>query len=111
MKNIIVIAILLLGQISQAEIFLEPLYGHLKTSQGVAVQVYSGGCTEKRFFKVVKKLNAGVQEIYLKRQRPDYCEAFLPYGTLIYFTYKDLGLQSGDTYRIMNPDTQEHLVL
>lgn len=38
--------------------------------------------------------------IIIERVNQDLCEAYLPYGTKILFTYEDLGLLDGDVFEI-----------
>lgn len=38
--------------------------------------------------------------ISIVQTSPDFCEAYLPYGTNVTFSYDDLGLQDGDTYKL-----------
>ena len=36
------------------------------------------------------------------RTAPDYCEAYLPYGTRVTYTYEELGLGEGAEFVITN---------
>ncbi len=88
---------------AKAEVPLEAVYGHYNNNHGVFIQVRSGGCTSKSSFAMRKQNNQGVQQIYLYRIEPDFCETFLKYGKLLSFSHADLGLQLNDRFQIMNP--------
>lgn len=95
--------VLFLTCIAKAEPTLEPLYGDYFNRKGVVIQVYSGGCTYKSSFAVAKSFSRGVQQIAFYRIKPDFCESFSKYGKQISFTYEELGLQSYDRFKIVNP--------
>ena len=83
---------------------IESLYGFRYGPDGLSFQVYSGGCTQKSDFVVMTSEGTdGVIRIVLVRVRADGCEAFMPYGTFITFSFDDLGLDWGDEFEVVNP--------
>ena len=44
-------------------------------------------------------------QLQLVRHKMDFCEAFLPYGTTIKFTWAELGLGAGSQATIANPSS------
>jgi hypothetical protein len=58
--------------------------------EGIAFRVRSGGCTSKAHFglEMVKRDPLTVR---LLRIRPDYCEANVPEGTKVSFTFAEIG--------------------
>lgn len=87
----------------QATPTLESLYGDFFNEAGVSIQVFSGGCTDKESFAILKESSRGVQQIYFYRVKPDLCKAYYKYGRFVNFTYSDLGLTKSDRFKIMNP--------
>ena len=81
---------------------VEPLLGVLYRYGGIMFQVSSSGCTTKDDFKV-EVLESYPLQLRLVRLQEDPCDAFLPLGTLIRFTFKELGMQPGDQLRVINP--------
>jgi hypothetical protein len=80
----------------------EMLMGVTYDSQGVTYQVFSGGCTSKRSFSVTL-LETDPVGLVLTRTSEDFCEAYLPYGVTLTYSYAELGLASGDSFVIKNP--------
>ena len=80
----------------------EPIYGYISNREGITFQVKSGGCTQKEHFSF-KMMEIYPPSVELVRNRQDLCEANLPYGELITFKYKELGLKSGTPFSIANP--------
>lgn len=58
--------------------------------EGLEFRVSTGGCTRKSSFGV-ETLTLSPLTVRLVRLRPDYCEALVPDGTAITFTYAELG--------------------
>lgn len=81
---------------------VEPLIGLLIRSEGILFQVASGGCTTKDDFKV-EVLESYPLQLRLIRLQEDPCDAYLPLGTRIRFTFRELGINPGDLFRVVNP--------
>lgn len=81
---------------------IEHIYGMRITPKGIVFQVYSSGCTRKRDFRVDVFESIPVQ-ILLVRVSPDMCDAYVPYGTKIRYSWKRLGLREGDSFIVINP--------
>lgn len=102
-KLIIAMAISLFTLNGNAELMLDSIYGDFYNESGVNIQVFSGGCTNKDSFAVQKEFSKGVYLIYFYRVKPDLCKAYFKYGQVVNFSYEDLGLQSNDRFKVMNP--------
>ena len=84
----------------------EPLLGVTYDFKTITFQVKSGGCTKKKDFEVlIAKSDPATLE--LVRHKEDKCEAVMPNGTTIQFTYKELGLSQKKTYSLKNTVTPE----
>jgi hypothetical protein len=82
---------------------VEKILGHTVDEEGITYQVMSGGCTKKGDFKVMQLETMPVQ-LKLVREKMDYCEAFFPYGTMVKFTWNELGLSTGTEITVANPE-------
>jgi len=71
------------------------ILGYSLTSKGLTLQVESGGCLSKDNFEV-RQLETFPIQISIVQVSIDFCEAYLPFGTSISYTYAELGLRSGD---------------
>lgn len=96
-----------------AETLEEQLLGVSTDEVGITFQVKSNGCTYKRHFEfhieeVMERLSPMLPAlehhhyITVKRLSPDICESQLPYGTKVFMSYEDLGIQFGK-FHIKNP--------
>ena len=81
----------------------EPLLGFRLRSRGVSFVVRSSGCTEKADFVVDVEESGGVHELRLRRIVPDPCQAVVPSGMRIRYSYRELELRPGDEVRVVNP--------
>jgi hypothetical protein len=70
--------------------------------QKLSVVVGSNGCTEAASFEV-KILDGDPAELTLTRRAPDLCKALVREGVVVSWTYAELGLETGDAVRVMNP--------
>ncbi len=59
----------------------------------IEFQVSSGGCTSKSHFGL-ETLKMNPLTVRLVRIRPDYCEADVPQGAKVIFTYAELGAKT-----------------
>lgn len=80
----------------------EPLLGVLVRGPAIIFQVYSSGCTTKADFQV-EVLESTPLQLRLIRLREDPCDAFEPLGTLVPFSYRELGIQGGAQLQVVNP--------
>lgn len=97
----LVLVCLMQSLAAQAET-VESLLGMNVNSKGISFQVSSGGCTSKASFQVIM-LETSPKQLKLIRVKPDYCEAYVPFGTVVKFSYQELGLKRGDSFKIFNP--------
>ncbi|MDY6971783.1 MAG: hypothetical protein SV775_05585 [Thermodesulfobacteriota bacterium] len=80
----------------------EPLYGMAVSPRGILFQVHSSGCTTKDDF-TVQLLESHPLQLRLIRDNPDPCDAYLPYGIVIFYLYSELGLTNGEDFIVTNP--------
>lgn len=105
MKKLLVVAITMFCALSRAQMNaknLETLFGLLQDQEGITVQVFSGGCTGKDNFQVSSAQVAGVIQISITRTTMDYCRAYFQYGTNLFFSYEELGVQRGQKFEVQN---------
>jgi hypothetical protein len=81
---------------------VEEILGVRVGPRGIAFQVHSGGCTAKEDFDV-RIMESFPLQLELVRMEPDLCEAYVPYGKTIRFSYRELRLGDGDQFIIVNP--------
>lgn len=79
----------------------EQLLGFMTSHDQISFQVFSGGCTTKEDFILELRESDPVQMV-LKRIKPDYCEAYLPYGVILTYTLAEAGLIAGKKYKLVN---------
>lgn len=75
------------------------ILGYSIDREGLSIQVTSGGCISENNFEVTVLETYPVQ-IIIKQTSPDSCEANIPYGQNVLFTYEKLGLKSGEIIRV-----------
>ncbi|MCU7919699.1 MAG: hypothetical protein KZQ95_15270 [Candidatus Thiodiazotropha sp. (ex Epidulcina cf. delphinae)] len=80
----------------------EPLLGVLFRKYGIVFQVASSGCTQKSDFRV-EVMESFPLQLRLIRVQQDPCDAFVPLGERIHFSYRELGIVPGDELRVLNP--------
>lgn len=85
----------------QAETF-EKILGFNYDSDGVELQVMSGGCTDKSSFRVQRFIDNDTLTFGFQRQIFDGCLALMPYGTKIRYSYEELGVLPLQTFKVMN---------
>ncbi len=82
------------GTVFGAEILLD----------SVRFRVTSNGCTDKSDFAVSVDPDGNDEyELMLDRVAPDNCRALLPEGTVIEYSFSELGLPEGAAITIANP--------
>ena len=75
------------------------LLGYSLNQDGLTLQVVSGGCIGQDNFEV-RQLETFPVQISIVQVSQDACEAYLPYGQDVAFSYSQLGLKSGDMIRV-----------
>lgn len=75
------------------------------TARFLEFKVRTGGCTHKAHFGV-ETLAKSPLTVRLLRLRPDYCEAHLPEGEIIRFTYAEIGAPSP-----LTPEESQRIVI
>jgi hypothetical protein len=70
--------------------------------QRLTVVVGSNGCTEASSFEVRIK-DTDPAELSLIRRAPDLCKAIVREGVAVSWTYAELGLNTGQHVRVLNP--------
>ena len=83
----------------------EPVLGLIYSGEGLEFQVRSTGCTEKAHF-VVQRLSPESQistQLLIIRVIPDYCDAYVPFGTRLSYSYEELGLEENESFTLLNP--------
>ena len=106
MKTLLIFLVLAIELSAQAiETRVEPLLGNFVGTNGIKIQVESGGCTHKNSFLVKRRLNAKDQVIQLLFQRveADTCESYRPTGRALLFSFEELQLERGQSFQIANP--------
>ncbi len=102
-RGVILVSALLLTNLAFAEgPRLEGIFGYAVSATGVTFQVQSGGCTGKGSFLVYVNPERTPKEVFLFRLNADPCRAYLPGGINVSFTYKEMGLNPEEHFRIMN---------
>jgi hypothetical protein len=80
----------------------EWIYGVLVTSDGLDIRVLTGGCTGVEDFTSWIEPSGKTELVHLIRTRIDGCEAYVPEGVLLHFTWAQLGVTKGEA-RLVNP--------
>ena len=81
---------------------IEELLGVRVGPKRISFQVRTQRCTLKSDFEV-QIFESEPLQLLLVRNRPDHCEAIVPYGKWIRFSHQELGLRNGDRMRVVNP--------
>ncbi len=87
--------------VAQAEV-LEAVRKVDFDGQRLTVVVGSNGCTEASSFEVKIK-DTDPAELSLIRRAPDLCKAIVREGVAVSWTYAELGLNTGQHVRVLNP--------
>lgn len=80
-----------------------PIMGYTLSYEGLSLQVASGGCLRKDDFQVTVRETFPLQ-VSIKQISTDMCEAYLPFGTMITFSFEELGVKSGQTLKLNVPN-------
>ena len=82
----------------------EPLLGLTYAPEGIEFQVASTGCTEKAHFAMLRLSpeDQTTSQLLLVRVVPDYCDAYVPFGVRLFYSYEELKLEEGDPFTILN---------
>lgn len=81
---------------------IEAILGSVVGRRGIFFQVASSGCTKKADFEVLV-LEGPVVRVALSRAEPDPCDASVPFGTRIPFSYAEMGLRPLEEVVVANP--------
>lgn len=95
------------------EVVLEQLLGVTVDERGISFQVASNGCTTKADFNIIVEerliekgpmLPAFEHHFFLGavRVKEDLCGQTVPYGTIIFKSFEELGIEYGK-FHITNP--------
>lgn len=101
MKNLICALICGLFAMSAVAQESTEIYGFTTNQDGITFQVPSHGCTTKENFKVLIRETIPLQ-VGLEQVAADDCEAYLPYGTTLTYTWTELGLSRGSSFFVFN---------
>jgi hypothetical protein len=113
LKNVFFMAVSTAGLVQAAE---EVVYGTELTQDNLEFQVASGGCTEKKDFKIdVVKGITGLPPylVTLNRINSDNCKMLVPEGVSIKYTRKEVGLEGVAELILTNKigNTSQHRVV
>lgn len=88
---------------------VESIFKYTIDKDGIAFQVYSGGCTCKKSFNFIKNISPDGKDVHLTliRVSPDYCKANIPEGTVVWYSFEELGINSENNLYIENPSTPD----
>lgn len=95
-------SLLLLSILSLQAYGFEEILGVQYEAEGVTFQVTSSGCTSKEDFSFVV-LESYPMGLVLTREKIDPCEAHVPFGTKIKYSYSELGFIPGSEFKVLNP--------
>ena len=83
---------------------LPSLLGADVQAETVSIRIDSGGCTNKDTIEAsTDKDGRNEYEVAFDRLKDDNCEAYLPEGVRLTWTYDELGIPAGAYVRILNP--------
>jgi hypothetical protein len=105
-KFIVVMCMLVSGRLNayQTDWHIETVLGYVIDRSVIVFQVYDGGCTQSEDFSVqVDRKNSIKARVTLFRIKADYCKAFFPYGRMMKFSYKEIGIKRNESFVITNP--------
>jgi hypothetical protein len=113
LKSVFFMAVSTAGLVQAAE---EVVYGTELTQDNLEFQVASGGCTEKKDFKIdVVKGITGLPPylVTLNRINSDNCKMLVPEGVSIKYTRKEVGLEGVAELILTNKigNTSQHRVV
>jgi len=79
----------------------EVIMGVTYDDQGITYQVKSGGCTTKDDFQLLQQW-IYPPRVSLLRINEDMCQAYMPYGTKIFYTWAEFGFKQSGQFEIAN---------
>lgn len=82
---------------------IEFLLGNGFDRRGVYIQVFDGGCTNRDSFHFKTQTKDNLKVFTFYRIMPDNCRAFYRYGSKIYFSFEELGIEMGASFTVANP--------
>lgn len=82
---------------------IEAIHAAAFTADHALFRVSSNGCTSKADIEPVIQRTRREAVITLRRIRPDECDAAVPDGVQIEYSFAELGLETGQKARVNNP--------
>lgn len=79
------------------------VYGADLLTDRVVYRVTSNGCTDKSYMDLDVDREDGAYVLELERDRTDDCQAIVPNGVELTWTFDDLGIPGGAHVRVSNP--------
>lgn len=77
------------------------LLGMTYDLETVNIQVSASGCTHKDDF-VIKRIETTPVSIEFVRVKHDICMMYSPQGTILSYTFAELGVKPGEDFQIVN---------
>lgn len=103
MKTMAFLLVLLMANASFAQPSqAEPLLGVMSSPQGISIQVHSGGCTRQDSFAPQLNRDNEITKVTFYRVVPDTCMAQLYYGTVLTYSFEELGLRPYEKFEVTN---------
>lgn len=89
---------------SVADERLGSVFGASVEADAVTFLVRSSGCTDETYFDVdVDRVSSGSYAVSIDRIRVDTCEANLPGGVAVTYTFDELNIPDGSSVSVRNP--------
>ena len=84
---------------------IESIFNYTIDENGIGFRVYTGGCTCKKSFDLIKKdsTDGKLTQLTLVRVSPDHCKGRFPEGTFIWYSFEELNLAPNANLQIENP--------
>jgi hypothetical protein len=97
-------AVVMIGMnTSIAQVSALPILGYERDEGGLEVRVPTGGCTSKGDFGIEKNtVGTNHNFITIIRNREDFCKGYFPEGTLLHFSWAELGLNLHEGFSVTN---------
>jgi hypothetical protein len=101
MKTLMIMILATFGLNSHAETF-EKILGYNYDDSGIELQVFSGGCTDKTSFQIVRRDLNQILTFGFKRISYDGCLALIPYGVKVKYSYAEMGVSPFQQFKVLN---------
>lgn len=88
---------------------VESIFKYTIDKNGISFKVYTGGCTCKKSFDFIKNTSTDGKDTHLTLVRvfPDHCKANVPGGTIVWFSFEELGVNPESILHIENPSAPD----